>query len=64
MVGVLIVHPTPLRPLYRGEGVGVEFPIFFLKKGGELRFSHKEGGVGRIGEGCFKKGGITYFHTN
>ena len=38
-----------------------EFCKFSKKEGSD--FSHKKGGVGEIG-GCFKKGGITYFHTN
>ena len=34
------------------------------KKVGESDFSHKNGGVGKIGEVVFKKVGIAYFHTN
>ena len=29
-----------------------------------LDFSHKNGGVGKIGGIVFKKGGVTYFHTS
>ena len=48
-------------------GEGVEFFKFSRKKGGEgwgSDFSHKNGGIGKIGGVVFEKGGITYFHTN
>ena len=50
------------RPLYGGEGLSFRS---FRKKGGS-DFSHKKGGVGKIGRGggVLKKGGITYFHIN
>ena len=49
---------TPL-PLFIREGV--DFSEFSEKAGwGEVRFSHKKRGVGKI-EVCFKKGGITCF---
>ena len=36
----------------------------FPKKEGGTDFSHKKGGVGKIGgRECSKKGVITYFHT-
>ena len=49
-----------LKPpqLYKG---GFEFSKFLLK--GDSDFSLKKAGVDKIG-GCFKKEGITYFHTN
>ena len=44
-------------------GEGVEFFKFSRKRGGS-DFSHKNGGIGKIGGVVFKKEGITYFHTN
>ena len=51
--------------LWGGAGGGLSFQNF-RKKGGS-DFSHKKGGVGKIGAGGVllkKGGGITYFHTN
>ena len=52
-----------LEPLlYKREGLS--FWNFWKRKGGS-DFSHKKGGVEKTeAGGCFKKGGITYFHTN
>ena len=45
------------------EMTTLEFSKFLKKKGGGFNFFHKKGAVGKIG-GRFKRGGITYFHTN
>ena len=47
-------------------GEGIEFFKCSRKKGweGGSDFSHKNGGIGKIGGVVFKKGSITYFHTN
>ena len=50
-------------------GEGIEFFKCSRKKvggggGGGSDFSHKNGGIGKIGGVVFKKESITYFHTN
>ena len=42
--------------------LGLSFQNFHKEGGGSLDFSRKKGGVGKTGT-CFKKGGVTYFHT-
>ena len=42
-----------------------EFLKFSQNRGGGSDFSHKKGGVGKIGGGLLlKRGGVTYFHTS
>ena len=64
-----VLHPSwisaPLQKLYRWTS---QFSKSLKKRGrgggrGGADFSHKGGGVGTLG-GFFKKGSITYFHTN
>ena len=44
-------------------GGGVSFQNFQKRRGGS-DFSHKNGGVSKIGVVVLKKGVIAYFHTN
>ena len=44
-----------------GSNHWFEFRNFWKKEGSD--FSHKKGGVGKIGGTILKKEGITYFHT-
>ena len=36
----------------------------FPRNGGQSEFSHKKGGVGKIGDGSSRKGGISLSNTN
>ena len=56
IIWVTIVGTRPLYSKGDGEGGGLSFRNF-RKKGGS-DFSHKKGGLGKIG------GGITYFYIN
>ena len=58
LISTIVGTPSPF---YKEGGGGVEFLKFSNKAGSD--FSHKKGGVGKI-EGCLKKTGIAYFHTN
>ena len=53
-----------LKKLRRGRGELLKSPKNKRGGGGGSDFSHKNGGVGKIGWVVFKKGGATYFHTN
>ena len=61
LINSLLLAKT-LRSLPKLRGKGPVFKIF--SKGAGSEFSHKKGGVGKIGKVILKKGGFTYFHTD